>query len=457
MLRSAYRQACIIHACIVLCASTENNLLTHCQVNNMHRKAFVFLSMFASIFVATFTVSAVGCRGVETVLSPDVRSESIEFEIAIHVLDIFLDKRTAEVKILLQFSDFPYNATQVNAVIKGTGGIEVWFQCKASGGHIHHAESNFTTWFLVGYGERFPFDSYEMDFNLEIESVHFLKGNSSYKVDPNDIFNLAQTEIVIPGPERRPLRDTWWATIPKQTSTGFTANIQRNWIRPIFQMIIPILTCFYLLGGTMLIRRRDLQSRMTAYISIFVFAPVFLMAIQESLPYRSALCFPEVLLTMLLTGTTTFAVFSMWPNDYISIPIRKSRVETDAVAVFTALTFYLVIHMLSLYLWYQMFANVVIAFLLASIVFAHFYGLYFVRRQRFHLVEMLEGSAYGIAFGGSLVAFLGIFLHDFATFLTGAIVFSLAIVLFAVSRWLKRRWRERRRFRRYEASMEYIR
>jgi len=422
----------------------------------MQRKIFVFLSILVSVFIVTLTPTTVGCPVVRTTLRPDVQGESIEFEMTIHVMNMFLDKSTADVEIFLYFIDFPYNATQINAIIEGTGGIEVRFQCKTSGGHIYHAESNITAWLLVGYGERFPFDSYEMAFNLKTDSVHFLWGNSSYKVDPSDIFNLTHTEIFIPGPERRPLRDTWRTTIPKRTSTGFTVNIQRNWLRPTFQMIIPILACFYLLGGTMLIRRCDLQSRMTAYISIFVFAPVFLLAIQDTLPYRSALCFPEILLTLLLTGTATFAIFSMWPRNYISIPIRKSRVETDALAVFTALTIYLAIHMLCLYLWYQTFVNIIIAFLLTSVVLAHFYGYYFAKRQYVHPVEMLEGSAEGIAFGGGLMMFLGIFLRDFATLLTGAVILSLAIVLIAVSRWLKRRGWGRLRSRRHEECIEYI-
>lgn len=405
----------------------------------MQRKLFVFLVLLISIFTVTSASSTVKVHSIVAVISPDVQKEVIEFQIATHILDIFQNNRTAKVKVFLSFVNFPYNATQVNAIINGTGGTEVAFQCKTNGDQMYSAESNITTWFLIGYGESYPFDSYEMYFNLKVESVHFLSDNSSYRVDSNDVFNLTRNEIFIPDPERRFLRDTWWITTSAHSPTSFIVNVQRNWQPPTLKLILPIIACFYFLGGTMFISRKDLQSRMTAYISLFVFAPVFLMTIQNYLPYRSSLCLPEVLLTLLLTSTATYAVFSMWPEDHILIPIKNSRAEIDGVAVLTAIILFLVIYLISLYLAPQMFVNFLVAGLLLLSLFGYFFGWFFVKRRYIDTIDITESFSYGFLIGGYVLMLWGIFLHNWGVIFGGSIFSVLGIVLFVISRWLRKK------------------
>ncbi|MFX0210803.1 MAG: hypothetical protein ACFFDT_32790 [Candidatus Hodarchaeota archaeon] len=197
----------------------------------MQRRQFIFLAFLVSIFPVALVSTIESHLIVAAMRNPHVQNEVIGFQIATRILDIFQNNRTAKVKISLSFIDFPYNATQVNAVVNGTGGTEVRFQCTSNGDHLYSAESNITTWRLTGFGESYPFDSYRMYFNLIPESVHFLSGNSSYRIGSNDVFDIIGGGMQIPDHESRFFEDAWWISTSAHSATSFIVNVQRNWQR----------------------------------------------------------------------------------------------------------------------------------------------------------------------------------------------------------------------------------
>jgi hypothetical protein len=98
----------------------------------------------------------------------------------------------------------------------------------------------------------------------------------------------------------------------------------------LLQFIIPIFACYYLLGSSLMLKSENqISERLTIYIALFVFIPTFFLAIQQFLPYRSSLSFPEFLLVNLLLSTSILGIFSIIGNqkEAYRIPVEGFRTK----------------------------------------------------------------------------------------------------------------------------------
>lgn len=96
----------------------------------------------------------------------------------------------------------------------------------------------------------------------------------------------------------------------------------------ILQFLLPIIACYYLLGATLMLGLKErLAERLRIHLSLFVFVPTFLIAIQTFLPYRSSLAFPEFLLVNLIISNTIFGIFSIL--GYRGSPVTSERQDNQ--------------------------------------------------------------------------------------------------------------------------------
>lgn len=267
-----------------------------------------------------------------------MENHTVQIRLSVLIFEIDAAEKFASVEISLWFDNFPYNATQIYADIGGNGLIGV--KCDYEGLQSYHGESSRQTWFLVGSGEMYPFDSYTTQFELRTESIHFRRGNTTYRVGEDINFTLSYSHAWFHGPNRRSLRDTWLTTdgehnLPIDLSNvGFVVRIERKSLVPLLQILLPIVLCYYFLGASILISRSDLNARLRVYFSLFLFAPTFFFAIRPFLPYRSSLTIPEFLLTNLVTSSAVFGICSMIPKKPKSKRKKNERMSVaDLVAI----------------------------------------------------------------------------------------------------------------------------
>lgn len=238
--------------------------------------------------------------------------ELTRVRLTIHIFDIDQTQKTAQLQIFVFLDGFPYNESSMGVIIMGGG--EAWILCnqtgQSRGGWYYQGESTRTTWILDGIGETFPFDSYILRFNaLDIDYV----GTN---------FTLASTghQAFFSGTKAYPLNDLWYTNsnlIPTSSISSseldFSITRSRGALTIYFlEFLVPIIACYYLLGSTLILNpKKYLSERLWVHVSLFVFAPLFLLAIRDFLPYRSTLSFPELLLVNLVISNAIFAIFSI--------------------------------------------------------------------------------------------------------------------------------------------------
>lgn len=281
-------------------------------------------------------------------------NDSVIVRLAVHVLDIDQSKKLAEVKIFVFIDNFPYNRTKIDVWIVGTGSTIV--SCKNTGttrGNewYYQGESNQTAWLLEGTGEIFPFDSYNLRF--VIFHVPLIEDNFSLTSEANEL------QAFFSEPNAYYLNDLWFLDnglipISERKPKEVSFHIQRSsnsQALATIQFLIPIIACYYLLGATLVLDpKKQLAERLRINLSLFVFGPTFFIAIQNFLPYRSSLSFPEFFLTNLMISNTIFGIFSIIGNKRDPTRPRPSRLsEWDRRAAVLALAVFLVIYILTLF------------------------------------------------------------------------------------------------------------
>lgn len=283
-------------------------------------------------------------------------NDSVIVRLAVHVLDIDQSKKLAEVKIFVFIDNFPYNRTKIDVWIVGTGSTIV--SCKNTGttrGNewYYQGESNQTAWLLEGTGEIFPFDSYNLRF--VIFHVPLIEDNFSLTSEAHKL------QAFFSGPEAYYLNDLWFLEnglipISERKPKEVSFSIQRSsnsQALAIIQFLIPIIACYYLLGATLVLDpKKQLAERLRINLSLFVFCPTFFIAIQNFLPYRSSLSFPEFFLTNLMISNTIYGIFSIIENKRSPTASQSSRDrlgKLDRWAVSLASAVFLLIYILTLY------------------------------------------------------------------------------------------------------------
>lgn len=287
--------------------------------------------------------------------------ESLSVRLVVHISEIDQSQRLAELKILVFVDNYPYNLTKVQVRIAGGGYVIV--SCNntgiTKGGEWYYqGELNRTTWLLEGEGEAFPFDSYNLRF--EIDYLTYFSDNSSLSSDADN------HQASFAGPKYRSLKNVWLSdngSVPinyiKEREIGFL--VQRNLSALVvasLQFLFPIIGCYYLLGATLMLDpKKQLAERLGIYLSLFVFVTTFLIAIQIFIPYRSSLSFPEFLLVNLIVSTTVFGIFSIVGNQktpdttFIVRLYAKWTFHSrwDAVASSASLIFFLIIYIFTIF------------------------------------------------------------------------------------------------------------
>jgi hypothetical protein len=270
-------------------------------------------TIILSLFLLISCLSVLAFMSKANSLSQDqTLDELTSVRLVIHISDIDQAQKTVQLQIFVFLDGFPYNESSVRVLITGAGGA--WVLCNQTGqslgGWYYQGESDQVTWLLDGIGETFPFDSYILRF--DVRDMDYVSTN----------FTLASTghQAFFDGAKAYSLNDLWYTNsslIPISsissseldfsiTRSGGTLNIY------FLEFLAPIIACYYLLGSTLLLNpKTHLSERLGVYVSLFVFVPLFLIAIRDFLPYRSTLSFPELLLVNLVLSNAIFAIFSI--------------------------------------------------------------------------------------------------------------------------------------------------
>jgi len=312
--------------------------------------------------------------------------EPTEVRLAVHVLDIDPFQKIAELDLSVFIDNFPYNETQVRVRVLGAGDITVVCNnvgTSISGTFYFHGETNTTIWLLEGKGEQFPFDSYNLRF--KIYSIDFIENNFT--------LSLREQQAMFDGSKFYSLSDLWTtngtysSSLPvryvRANEVAFIVQRSLNTtIVALLQFIIPIFACYYLLGSSLMLKSEtQISERLTIYIALFVFIPTFFLAIQQFLPYRSSLSFPEFLLVNLLLSTAIFGIFSIAGNqkEAYRIPVEGLRMKKlahskwDSYGGGISLMFCMALYILTMMSNMAPFLSLIFVLVLPSYMFWQFF------------------------------------------------------------------------------------
>jgi hypothetical protein len=255
----------------------------------------------------------------------------------IQVFDVDLSTDTAKVNISIKFTNLFIEYLQprenITAIISSEVNlVEIKCNRTAEAG-VFVGCSGIINWYLegeLGKGEYFPFETYELVFRLanilpgpfnmsKIEldtSCSFISFEGAKKFLLARIFEADENDRIL---IKKSPRD-------KLTDVAYLSRKTGPFNLPIlfWPTILPTLTCFYVLASTLwLTGEKSLENRLIAYISIFIFCPSFLMAMQGYLPLRASLSIPEMLLVSLLMSTSIFTVWSLIPAKTVSRELTR--------------------------------------------------------------------------------------------------------------------------------------
>jgi len=259
----------------------------------------------------------------------------ITFNVFIH--DINTMGNIVNIAITAELSSFPINASSIEFEI--IGGPESTFGVYGSSARIkllrlfdgwYYGGCGGTEWCTLGTGDSYPFDSYELEFNIrspikydiDNETKMIWRSMDEPKGSINAFFNISvsyDAAIIIENIEV--ISRTWkiydseifYGKIPVShyLEEGFVIEIKRKSLIPFLEFILPIEVCYYLLGTSLFIDRRKPADRLRIYVSLFIFSSTFIFSIRDFLPPRNILSLPELLLINLITSSAIIAIFSL--------------------------------------------------------------------------------------------------------------------------------------------------
>lgn len=170
---------------------------------------------------------------------------------------------------------------------------------------------------ISGKGEAFPFDNYTLTIPVTLSHGLFSFDRDVYVYD----LSTVNHSIYFSGPESESLEDNWKTynrDLPvKTTKDTISIDFIRNDDKIVLYLLefaIPIVACYFLVGASLLLKPESLSERLRIYVSIFLFCPSFLFAIQSYLPYHTSFTFPEFLLVNLIITTSILGIFSTVGN-----------------------------------------------------------------------------------------------------------------------------------------------
>ncbi|MCD6446423.1 hypothetical protein J7L49_06535 [Candidatus Bathyarchaeota archaeon] len=295
---------------------------------------------------------------------------SFHFTIEVYVESINYAQKRAAVTIWASIRNCSYpNATAITIIFDGDASAFV--KCERFGFDYYWGHTYVDNWPLKGAGELYPFDSYTLRFVIS-RQFYFEENQILQTFYPNATFDIS-----LSSPNIEPL-----VPYSKYEAARFIIRVQRNSILPILQFLLPILLCFFIIGGSSFIPRSKLGDRLRVYLSLFVFGPTFLLAIQNFLPQRSSLCIPEIFIVSVLIGTALSAFSSM-------IPIEKSKEKTlDLVTILCSMGALLLLYWKVLSM--RISLDTIFLFLIAEIGFMSKYVMRFLHYTYLKIVKWLK-------------------------------------------------------------------
>jgi hypothetical protein len=319
-------------------------------------------TLLTLIFVSSVALFLIDAHSNQASASNETNAVNTTISLVTQIYDINQETKTVDVKAFAFINSFPWNESGVNVWID-VGGQQIIINCtgasqEAGGGLFYQGESNRTICLLEGTGELFPFDSYKL--RLKIQHVDFVNDNYTILTGRNQAY--------FDGAQWYSLRNLWKTTsatnelipITIVSPQEMTANIQRSdeaFKFDFLVFLVPVIASYYFLGATLLIdSKKHLTERLTMYVSLFFFVPIFVIAIQGVFPYRTTISFPELLLVNLLITTAVLGIFSIIGRYRASLNpvinrLKESKPERrwDVAGVILALLLLIVLYTTTFY------------------------------------------------------------------------------------------------------------
>ncbi len=339
--------------------------------------------------------------------------KTTEVRFFVEIYDVSLTTDIAQINVTITLSNLNVSgliaSEPVRAVISGDiDTLEIL--CNRKEGDFV-GSSGLVSWSLggeMGKGEYFPFERYEV--RLRLANVLPLSPNMS----TIKIRNLDSFAYVV-GPRKVVLSHIFKTEITNvgllvedykpQNTLNFTAYLSRRVSDNLLWLLVaPTIACYCMLFATLLLSgEKALRNRLTAYVSIFVFASTFLMTIQGYLPLRVSLSIPEVLIENLIISTVIFAILS-----FVKVRTGVQEIARDgSTALFSLFFFsYVTNHFLPLF---PRAAQPLFLIALLPIVLAVF-GLLFNRCLGLAGKPSSEILLFILSFAGIAALALGLFL-----------------------------------------------
>ena len=259
-----------------------------------------------------------------TIMDAEVNQESEKVVLFLHVdiYDVNTAKREATVRIHVTLNDMYWEGSTLEVhVWSGIigSGLSTHIQCHKISQYygVFSGWSDDTVWLMEGTGEQFPFDIYYLNFTMFPRMWYDVEGET-HSIAPEYTYGTILSGANFQGVNLRSLKDTWMTEsvnlVPSVTlsPTNLLVKLERRSLVPFIEFVLPIILCYYLLGGTLLLTKKsDISVRLRVYLSLFLFAPMFFIAIQPFMPYRSTLSITEYLLTNLIVSSAIYSIFTM--------------------------------------------------------------------------------------------------------------------------------------------------
>jgi len=251
----------------------------------MYRKTFLPL-LVCILFLGSSLIPTKGNQ-IENEDQNDVEITLL----SVHILHVNEKQGYANVIVEVTLTNYPFDATSVNVTV----GFED-INCTNDDFGIYQGSSKVIPWTLERVlGHYYPSDLYSMNFTIK-------------QIPHNLNFTIESFQAEFSGVEFHALRNTWIINKDNHTK-GLIVYLNRNIVLPVYQMLLPIILCYFVLQSTLFVDPRKRSTiRVTIYISLIVFIPVFLFTIQDALPLRFFLSIPEFLLVNLLIDVTLYTL-----------------------------------------------------------------------------------------------------------------------------------------------------
>jgi len=305
-------------------------------------------SYFILIFSMFFCLGLLFClshNNAQDMASKPEFAEQASYKMKLEVRILQIDQKNVQslVEIYVRLGPLPHQFNETAILIQILGGGDVMVPCNKTASDsfgVYYSGNASAPWYLIGWGELFPFDYYAINFKASALT--------------NINFSLTEATAIFWGLNQKSLMDTWKTkdsinTIPVHISEGkteFLAIIRRRWIAPFLELVLPIVFCYWFLGSSMFFDPKSrINERLMVYLSLFVFAPTFFVAIFPFIPYRSFLSIPEFLLVNLVTSIVFFGIFTMVHAHSESFSIRNMKFPWDFLGILSALLLFLLLYL----------------------------------------------------------------------------------------------------------------